>query len=121
MRPTQTILVVEDDPFIAEVLQTILEDEGYAVLLAGNGHEALATLSTAQPTVILSDILMPGMDGLELCVALQSHPTHHATPIILMSANTQLPTDSCAATFLTKPFQLMTVLTTVARVITQPR
>jgi CheY-like chemotaxis protein len=121
MRSTQTILVVEDDPRIAEVLQVILEDEGYAVLLAGNGHEALATLRTAQPTVILSDILMPGMDGLELCRALQMHPTHHATPIILMRANTQLPTDSCAASFLPKPFQLATVLMTVAHVITHLR
>ena len=121
MRPTPTILVVEDDPRIAEVLQIILEDDGYTVRLARDGYEALTTLYSVQPAVILSDILMPGMDGLALCTALQTHPTQYATPIILMSASTEAPTDSGAAAFLSKPFHLATVLTTVARVITQPR
>jgi CheY-like chemotaxis protein len=121
MMPSQTVLVVEDDPFIAEVLQNMLEEEGYAVLLAGDGDAALVTLGTVQPAVILSDIRMPGMDGLALCAALQTHPTQHATPVILMSASNRPPHDTCATAFLRKPFRIETVLDLVAHVIAQPQ
>lgn len=71
------------------------------------------------PRVIVSDIKMPRMDGLALCHAVQTDPIHHATPVVLMSANTHKPgTEECTyAAFLTKPFTFDTVITLIARVI----
>jgi CheY-like chemotaxis protein len=70
----QTILVVEDELPIAELIAVILGYAGYQTLVAGNGQEAFAYLDAGRPDLILSDIMMPVMDGRELCKRLHAHP-----------------------------------------------
>jgi two-component system, sensor histidine kinase and response regulator len=106
---TITILLVEDSRTQAEYLRHILEDEGYRVTLADNGSEALAQIAKDRPSIILSDIIMPEMDGYELCSLVKHNPATAAIPVILV---TQLfdPVDiikgleSGADDFIIKPF-----------------
>lgn len=110
-----TILVVEDERDLADLLREILEDEGYAVIVAGNGQEALTQLDLVQPQLIISDIMMPIMDGVALCRAVQKHPRHRHVPIVLTSAAKYPPRMErpCFHAFLPKPFELDHMLTTV--------
>ncbi len=112
-----TILVVDDDPTIVDVLRAALEDEGYAVLMAVNGG-ALPLARQAQPQVILLDIMMPGMDGVEVSKRLRADPATAAIPIVAMSATSnltalasQMPVDDR----LPKPFDLDGVFAVVER------
>ena len=112
-----TVLVVDDDPTIVDVLRAALEDEGYAVLMAVNGG-ALPLARQAQPQVILLDIMMPGLDGVEVSKRLRADPATAAIPIVAMSATSnltalasQMPVDDR----LPKPFDLDGVFAVVER------
>jgi CheY-like chemotaxis protein len=106
------ILIVEDEPAIAELLASFFEEEGYELMLASNGKEALQLLTEKLPNVILSDMMMPLLNGVELCRALQSKAEYRAIPFILMSAVENLISqDPChyVAT-VQKPFKLDALL-----------
>ena len=104
-----TILLVEDSRTQAEYLRHILENEGYRVTLADNGSDALLQLAKDRPSIILSDIVMPEMDGYELCSRVKQNKETASIPVILV---TQLfdPVDvirgleSGADDFIIKPF-----------------
>lgn len=80
------ILVVEDSPTQAEQLKFLLEQYGYSVSTAGNGREGLAIAREIKPTVVISDILMPEMDGYELAIELKRDEALKKTPIILITS-----------------------------------
>ena len=82
----QCVLLVEDDPALRRYLEVVLERNGYAVVSAGDGLEAMKFLLTSQVDVIVTDALMPNLDGYELCrfVRNSEHLAH--LPIILLSA-----------------------------------
>ena len=103
-----TILVVDDEPAIAEMLQDLLEDEGYQVVTAGNGHDGLACVAQVRPQLVLSDVMLPGLDGRAFCRALQADPAYRSIPVVLMSAAAAPEAqDGCAyAAFVRKPFDL---------------
>jgi two-component system, OmpR family, alkaline phosphatase synthesis response regulator PhoP len=115
----KTILIVEDERAIAEMLAAILEESDYQVVIAGNGQEALTRLETTRPDLILSDIMMPIMDGRTLCKKLRAHPTYNSIPVVLMSAayDSVSRSDGTPTAFLKKPFGLQELLTTVSDVI----
>ena len=79
-------MVVEDEFGAAEVLMAALEDEGYRVVLAANGRQALDRLAEAHPDLIVADYMMPIMDGAALALAVRSDPAHGHVPIIITSA-----------------------------------
>lgn len=112
-----TILVVEDEWPIAEIVVDILSDAGHKVVVAGNGHEALACLESLRPDVILSDIMMPSMDGRELCNRLQAHPEHSSIPVVLMSAaHSSISLNGCKFdAFLSKPFAVEELIESVSK------
>jgi CheY-like chemotaxis protein len=113
-----TILVVEDEPAIAELLQEVLEDEGYRVITAGNGREALARVEELRPDLMLSDIMMPVMDGRTLCRLLHAEPQYRALPVVLMSAAVPPPdSDTPHTAFIRKPFQLHELVRTLTTII----
>ena len=114
-----TILVVDDEPAIADMLQDPLEDEGYHVVTAGNGQEGLACLPEVRPQLVLSDVMMPGLDGRAFCRALQADPTYRSIPVVLMSAAAAPDArDGCTyAAFVRKPFSLDTLVGTIATVL----
>ena len=62
-----TILIVDDEPFGRDTLESILEPEGYNLVMAENGYQAIEKARDIQPDVILLDVMMPGMNGFEVC------------------------------------------------------
>lgn len=82
----ETILVVEDNTLLREGLRDILLFEGYQVLCAGHGAEALEVMSTLRPNIIISDIAMPNMDGFTFFEAVRARPEWVAIPIIFLTA-----------------------------------
>jgi CheY-like chemotaxis protein len=115
-----TVLVVDDEFGIVDVLETILTDEGYRVLTACNGKQGLATLSEETPEVILLDFMMPILGGGDMLRAMAAEPAYQRIPVIMMSALSEdVVARKCKgyAAFLHKPFRAATVLSTVARVL----
>ncbi len=111
------VLVVDDDAMIVDLLETALEDEGYLVL-ATVGADALPLARDQQPDVILLDINMPGMDGVEVSRRLRSDPATERIPIIVMSAQDRLRATGPLMAVndrLPKPFDIRTLYEKVAR------
>ena len=113
------ILVVDDEQAICEMLQELLTDEGYAVTTVSNGREALARVGDEHPDLVLTDVMMPIMDGAQLCRALAADPQAAAIPVVLMSAagERNIRTRCNYAAFVDKPFNLLDLLDTVERVL----
>lgn len=86
MNNNSTILIVDDDAAGREVLVSILEPDGYELILAENGFQALDLASAIHPDIILLDIMMPGMDGFEVCRRIRSEKEIAEVPILFLSA-----------------------------------
>lgn len=87
------ILVVDDQEHLRELVQACLEDlGGWETLVAGSGEECLQIVQTQQPSAILLDVSMPGMDGITVYARLQSDPKTRSIPVILLTAKV-LPSD----------------------------
>ena len=111
------VLVVDDDPDILATVEQILEVEGYSVVSARNGAEALLALDVEQPSLIILDLMMPVMDGWEFRRRLLEHPAA-ATPVIVVSADRDLARKAEALRvngYLAKPFDLDALLAQVSR------
>jgi len=83
------VLVVDDTPANCEVLEAILAPRGYAVLLARSGEEALAKVASDRPDLVLLDIVMPRMDGYQVCKRLRDSPTSSYLPVVMITASDQ--------------------------------
>jgi len=111
------VLVVDDDPDIRELLFTALEDEGFEVVPAENGQEALAIMKTFRPDVIVLDLMMPVMDGWQFATELRARDED--IPIVLLSAARDLRMHAknlSAAEIIEKPFALTPLLPKIAKV-----
>lgn len=86
----KNILLVEDTAHLSEEIADILRMEGYRVIAAGNALKALEILPEAKPDLIITDLLMPGMDGFEFIRLVRSVVSFKSTPIIILSAKTSL-------------------------------
>jgi len=113
----QTVLLVEDEPGIAGLLRDVLEDEGYAVLVATDGVTGLRRVRTERPDLLLSNIQMPQMSGADMVRAIRAESAFDGMPIILMSAAAALGEGVPSDGFFEKPFQLDTLIATVARLL----
>jgi diguanylate cyclase (GGDEF)-like protein len=117
------VLVVEDDPDITRMLIGLLKSEGLEVVVASNGEEALEAAHTAQPDVILLDLMIPKITGIEVCKRLRSDPMLRRIGIIMLTARTSTEDAveglrSGADDYVTKPFdpdELMERLRSVLR------
>ena len=79
------ILIVEDDPLMARLYQKIFTFEGYEVELATNGEEALEKTKTIKPNLLLLDIMMPRMNGLQVLEQLKAHPDTRSIPVVMLT------------------------------------
>lgn len=84
--PGEKIVVIEDEPDILEVVQFNLEREGFQVVTAETGTEGLKVVEKEQPDLVLLDLLLPGLDGLDVCRSLRSNQLTASTPIIMVTA-----------------------------------
>ena len=114
-------MVVDDSLAIRRFLMQQLAKEGYQVLTAANGHEALTCISTTLPDLILSDVYMPEMGGIELCKTLQQNPSYAHIPFVVMSTendttNMKEVSKFGAAAFIIKPFNIEQLVITLNKI-----
>ncbi|HEY3079878.1 MAG TPA: response regulator [Chloroflexota bacterium] len=88
-RANPTILVIDDEPYILRSLSYLLSREGYTVETATNGEEGLAHVRSLRPPLVFLDIMMPRMDGYEVCEQIKQDPTLAGTYVIMLSAKGQ--------------------------------
>jgi two-component system response regulator MprA len=103
------ILVVDDDKALADVVVTLLVDEGYDVMVAYDGIQALSAVGEARPDLVVSDVQMPGISGIQLAL----HLKEHGIPIILMTSRPDV-VERRDLECLPKPFDLDTFLERVS-------
>jgi DNA-binding response OmpR family regulator len=114
----ETILVVDDEPALLELLVDVLLSEGYEVVPARDGVIALEVLTATKVDLVVTDAMMPRLDGLGLVRALRGHLDLREIPVILTSAANQPDLDGLEpCVFLSKPFELAALLATVDGVL----
>ncbi|MFZ2853630.1 MAG: response regulator [Rhodocyclaceae bacterium] len=113
-------MVIDDSNTIRRSAEIFLQQAGYAVLLADDGFDALAKIADQQPSIIFCDIMMPRLDGYQLCALIRKNPRFCATPVIMLSSKDGLFDRARGRMvgsddYLTKPFSKDSLLQTVAR------
>src|SRR5436190_7898793 len=108
MRTAGRVLVVDDYAPNLDGLRRLLERQGYQVLTAGNGHDALEIVAREHPDLVLTDVVMPQVSGVDVCAAIKGSPDTCLTPVVLISASHERDTrltglGAGADDFLNKP------------------
>lgn len=88
-RPATRVMVVDDEPAVAEVLRRLLVKEGYSVDVFSNGQDALDALPTVKPHLVLCDVKMPGLTGIEVCRRMKQDPAYRLTPVVMVTGQAQ--------------------------------
>ncbi len=103
------VLVVEDDPDIARLVARYLEKSGFSADVIGSGHEALTSIAAHPPDLLVLDLMLPGVDGLEICRVVRGNPATATIPIIMLTARAEesdriVGLEIGADDYLAKPF-----------------
>jgi CheY-like chemotaxis protein len=118
---SKTILVVEDNPDAREMVSVVLTSAGFSVRTAGDGQEALDAVEDWQPDLIITDIQMPKVDGIEMIKRIRNRFKSKAVPIVVMSAITSAATqealDAGANESAPKPMQVRLLLNLVRQLL----
>jgi DNA-binding response OmpR family regulator len=117
-----TILVVDDDPVILQLLQVNFEMEGFTVITAADGREGVDRTRADRPDIVVSDVMMPKMSGIELVAELKSDPDTASIPVLLLTAKAQQADigagiDAGADDYVTKPFEPLDLVDRVNRLL----
>lgn len=118
----RTVLIVEDEPNIVVPLQFTLEQKGYQVIVATTGEEALEKVATRPPDLILLDIMLPGIDGYEVCQKVRDNPASSACKIVFLSAmGREMDVAKgmllSADAYIIKPFSIFDVIAKVSELL----
>jgi len=119
------ILIVDDEPNIVIPLQFLMEQNGYSTLVAQSGEEALEMISKEKPDLILLDIMLPGVDGFEVCEIVRLNPEWRNTKIIFLTAKGR-DVDIAkgmvlgADEYITKPFSNQQIIDAVKKLLEEP-
>ena len=122
MSPANTkVLVVDDEPFMIRLIEIVLERDGYSMVKAANGSEAVEVARRERPELIIMDGMMPKMDGLTALRLLKQDQATQGIPVILLTANPnrfskEEAVSSGAMVFLTKPFSPTQLLGEIRRI-----
>ncbi|MCB1747386.1 MAG: response regulator [Gammaproteobacteria bacterium] len=122
MSDKRTILIVEDNPMNLKLARDVLEAKGYRVVAAENGEDGVALAGTEQPDLVLMDIQLPGIDGVEALQRLRNDPATANIPIVAFTASVMAGDRSRVTAagfdaFLSKPIDLKPFLATVTRLL----
>ena len=115
----KTVLIVEDDRNIADLLRLYLEKEGYTVVIAPDGMRGVEQFRTVHPSLVLLDVMLPGLDGWGVCRAIRGESQ---TPIIMLTAKSETEDKvnglkQGADDYITKPFEMKEVLARIEAVL----
>ncbi len=118
----RTVLVVDDDPVILRLLEVNFQMEGFEVLTAADGQEGVDSAKANLPDLVVSDVMMPRMSGLELVEQLKADDTTRDIPVILLSAKAQVDDiraglDAGADDYVTKPFEPLELVDRVNKLL----
>ena len=124
MRTRKKILIVDDDLDLCHILQTVFEQVGYDTVLAVNGKEAVDLAISQLPDLILMDIMLPVMDGLQATRMIRENPSTHSTPIIAMTARVSIEDkENCFRSgcddFIAKPFTVKEMTSCIEKLLQQ--
>ncbi len=116
------VLVVDDEPAIRETLSFMLEMEGLSVAVAKDGEEALMRVRELRPQVVLLDVMMPKLDGYQVCHAIKSDPATAAVKVVMLTAMGQAADKaralaSGADAYVAKPFEEETLLSLLRQLV----
>jgi CheY-like chemotaxis protein len=111
-----TVLLVDDDPNALNALKELVGQEGYRVTTAADGTDALSSALADPPDIVISDCMMPRMDGVALMHAMRRNGALAHVPLVLVSALVTPPADADLAGFLRKPFAVTQLLAILRRV-----
>ena len=116
------LLIADDEPAVRALVHTTLDREGLAVLEAADGVEALEVIRREAPQMVLLDVMMPGMDGLEVCRRVKADPrTRHVVVVMLTAQSQELDRQRGLAAgaddYFTKPFSPLALLRKVEQVV----
>jgi CheY-like chemotaxis protein len=100
------VLIVDDEPHILDLLRDVLEDEGFTVITASNGAAALYVIQRSPVALVLTDLMMPFVSGIDLARQLHSNPETATIPLLLMSAVLPQPVSGIFAAVIHKPFEV---------------
>jgi CheY-like chemotaxis protein len=110
MEQKKTVLVMDDDLALQTVLEIALRDAGYEVILANDGQEGIEKLTTLNPNLVISDIMMPQMDGVETFQRIKEQLQDNGIPIFIMTALSRKPwfadLEAEGAVIIQKPFEI---------------
>jgi CheY-like chemotaxis protein len=114
MEQKQTILIMDDDLALQTVLEIALREAGYEVILANDGQEGIEKLKTLSPDLVISDIMMPQMDGVETFQHIKEQLQDNGIPIFIMTALNRKPwfadLEADGAVIIQKPFEIEQLL-----------
>lgn len=119
------ILIVDDEPNIVIPLQFLMEQNGYRALVAQSGEEALEMISKERPDLVLLDIMLPGVDGFEVCEIIRLNPEWRNTRVIFLTAKGR-DVDIAkgmvlgADEYITKPFSNQQIIGSVKKLLEKP-
>lgn len=108
------VLLVDDEEAIVDLLQNFFEDAGFGVLKANNGREALELVRHHPVDIVLTDVMMPQMDGAAFCETVRSDPKTAHVPVLAMSATHVPDAKSGFTAFIPKPFDCSEVIATIS-------
>jgi DNA-binding response OmpR family regulator len=116
------VLIVEDDPSIVQSLEFLLRAEGYDTRIAMRGDEALACAAANPPDLVLLDVMLPEIDGFEVCLRLRANPRTRHTRVLMLTArgrDSELARGRAAGAddYLTKPFGTQELISRVSRLL----
>jgi DNA-binding response OmpR family regulator len=116
------VLVVDDDPVIIRLLEVNFEMEGFEVVTAVDGQDGVDKCRAELPDIVVSDVMMPKLNGLELCVAIKADPATDGIPVVLLSAKAQVADiraglDAGADDYVTKPFEPLDLIDRVNKLL----
>ena len=114
------VLVVDDDAVLRRVVRAVLEADGFRVLEAHDGEQGLKLAASERPSVVILDVMMPGLDGVEVCRRID----HQSTKVLMLTAIGDVTTEVAsleagARGYLTKPFSSMELLDRVEELLKQ--
>ncbi len=126
MNETPEILVVDDDPRIIQLLQQFLDISGFAVRTAMDADDARNALEESLPDLMILDVMLPSVDGIEFCASVRSQDGWDKFPIIMFSAKSdsqdvQRALDAGATEYISKPAPLKTMLSMIRKLLDMPQ